>query len=616
MKNTILLLVLMGGLAYTDTTPLAIAPERPHFIAFRPIGTSVFALGQAHLHFTLNLTIATNQTRALCETIKETFDFLDKNSPGAHGSLLLQASTCYDTLAKLEGYNKLGTSITELPARLKRFLAVLLGVASAFLGMYNTAQIAGLQATQDNQGRMIDTIIHHMDGIDQRLSSQAKHINELNHLVSNLENRFLWLTASERNNADINSYMNAMMTHNQEIAEAIQALMLHRLSPNFAHPKEIQNALRITNKKAEALGYRLLITTVADIFQCETSFITRNGAIEVFVHIPMAYRYDELTLHEYIPIPFRISPSTDLSIRPDKRVLGISTNGRRFKAMHLEDLSRCTHMGQTYLCQEESVYRRPDDNVDRNKDTTKRINDEECLYYLFQQDYPGINRTCPVHLLRPTNSARVISPNRYITTNLVPHRGTITCRNGSISYFTADTVSIINLEPGCIAETSTHVLTATLDIPVEVKTVAYAWYEDPATLIHTLELEVYEGLRQQHKLDDVPTEASDAAAWTQGKLEYESHKNTSNGTMIALIIVATIIIIGAGIGIFLFIRYRTQIATAMLTMQSTLQTHTAAPPYYPNPTFTMTGRKRLPSDPYDDGFAIQETDARINIPRT
>jgi hypothetical protein len=227
-----------------------------------------------------------------------------------------------------------------------------------------------------------------------------------------------------------------------------------------------------------------------------------------------------------------------------------------------------------------------------------------------------------MHLSAPTNSARSISANRFLTTSVEPHRGTIICRNGTTSHFSANHVTIIELEPGCHAETATHVVTATLDIPVEVKTVAYAWYRDPRTLIHDLELGIYEGLRDIHELKDVPTEASDAIAWTKAKQDYQQHKHTSYGTTLALIIVVVVIIIGAGIGIFCCFRYRTQLANSLLTLQDSLHVRNlvpTAPQVAYNPAFIMGGQRQSLPDLSTDHFTIinhPNQNQRISIPRT
>jgi Baculovirus F protein len=618
MKNTYLLLSLM----LLSAAPVLTSPEDTgDFGVFRLLGRTISTLGYAHLHLELNLNISLQQTEALCQTLEEAHRIASHH--GNHHDVpqfkhyLIQATTCRDSVAKLQGLNTLGLPIQRLSERQKRFLAEILGVGSILLGMYNTAQIADLKDTQANQGKMIDSIVYHMDSLDQRLSTTAEHVNELNQLVANERTRFMELIVAETKSAIISAFMNAALDHNRDIAEVVQTLLLHRLSPNLGTSEAFQRTLSQTNRQAEKKGYRLLINSVADLFQCETSFITRPGAIDIFVHIPMAHKNDDLMLYEQIPIPVQIPNSSSfVSVKPDRNVLAISADGQRYKAMKIADLSRCTHTGQNYLCREENVYRKAESTPITN--TKKVVDDEQCLYFLFQQNYAGINLTCPMHIQGPSNSARAITGTKFILTSNPPHMGTISCANGTTSRFSANPVTVLNIPPGCSAETNTHVVTSTLDINAEVKMVAFSWPFPITTLLHQLDLDLLKELQTIHPLEDIPTEASDATAWAQAKKEYHQHKTTSYGTTLAVIILVGLLIIGVGIGLFYCYRRRAQLASTLLTMQDSLRTYNmtpTAPQVAYNPAFHMEG-KMQPSDSRDACFTIiQKPSTGINIPR-
>ena len=262
------------------------------------------------------------------------------------------------------------------------------------------------------------------------------------------------------------------------VADVLQALMLHRASPQLFTAEEMQAMLEQATKEAAAHGYELLPMEAAHVYQCETSFVSDEDGITIYVHMPMAQTDDNLYLYQHLPLPMPISDGSVITVYPSKNMIAIDAYDKVFRVLHSEDLGACKHMGPRYVCENANVVSRVSgvDPEDPNPDL--------CVYYLYTKAKSVIRDVCPVHIDFPRATALQVSGRDFYVVVTEEETGHTWCPGSDEPHkFDAVGTMKVTLEPGCSAETKAHRIVGSLDVDVEVKTYEYPWNNAPAMLL-------------------------------------------------------------------------------------------------------------------------------------
>ena len=523
-----------------NLTPRFKLHNSEEFLLSRPLGTAVHTGGNAHLRFEINVTrVRTqleglrNMTLAALNNAKRDMAIyaLPMNShPGSQPRPGTVPAFSHDMALATIRYENVLLMLDRIDHvmnlarsaggnRDKRFVAEFIAGATAVWTIYNTIELTRLAPLVDNNQKAITAIIHRIDDFDQAFATQSRAINDLQSLAEDLAvNQAELATTLSRSEM----YDALTMTLNLEttnIQMAVQALMNHRMPVGILLPTELAEALEALAHQAALHDYVLLANTESDVLQCETSFVTHEHGLTVIVHVPMAKSGDLLTVYQHVPLPYGVQDDLYLTIKPEQDIIAISDDRKTFRTMTSEDLSRCRQLGRQFICDHGNLAR-----------MVGGQEEDSCVYHLFMKNFDQIKKTCPVHLVGPTEGAIAISGTEFIILSPKPTIGTINCHGFELDQFQVNRITRITLEPGCTAYTDEFSATSSFDVETIVPTRSFAWNADVKELLDNLDVEKYIRLASRaSNQTKVPTAVQHAKEWMAAVEDFEEGKSTRTG---------------------------------------------------------------------------------------
>jgi hypothetical protein len=383
-------------------------------------------------------------------------------------------------------------------ARQKRFLAMLGALAGTFLGALNTAQIYQLQSRLQGVSNVQGTLIHQMRADQLTLRDHAEHLNALG-AWSREHSRLAEEQARDEAHAHLASTMaKRAQDEGEEMVDILTALMNHRIHPTLFTEEGLDETWDTMMKSAASAGYMPIPQHQSDLFQCDASFrATEKGGLDVFIHVPVARRDDVMSVYEHVAVPMAVSDKTLAKLQPAEEVVAWARDGRSYRTMTKAALAACQAFGTMHLCEENTA-----ELIQQGREN------DNCVVNLYKRDYPGIRRTCPLSLEPVRDQALEVDGRRFVFISRRDHRGRTQCSNNTMRTFSADRISVLELDPGCQAETEGARATAALDIELELNHYGYSFpdQESPKRLLAEVDVGAWEASRAEaERITSVPT---------------------------------------------------------------------------------------------------------------
>ena len=362
----------------------------------------------------------------------------------------------------------------------KRFIAPILGFfANTFFGIYTAIEMSGiktrLSAVEKGQAQLVLAVGRLNVKVDKNtlaIQENAQGILDATAAIQGI------VIHQQRTGITAVMVQEATRTATR-LSQILQAILQHRASPHLFTAASLQSTLQTATKSAKAMGYKLLAKTAADVYQCEASFTTHERGITIFVHLPMAQKDDILSLFKHLPLPMRVSDGSMITVFPAKDMIAIDPKGKEFRVLHSSELTACKHMGHQYICDNANVVLRSA-AIDLKE---PNLDPDLCVFFLYKAAKAHIRQVCPVHIDYPRPNALQVSPSDFYMITTEEEVAETNCPGETQKMFIANGVVKVSLKPGCSAATSTHIVTASLDIAVTGKTWGYDWTDAPITLL-------------------------------------------------------------------------------------------------------------------------------------
>jgi hypothetical protein len=298
--------------------------------------------------------------------------------------------------------------------------------------------------------------------------------------------------------------------------------MIHRLSPHVMDPEGMLQTLKTIQGMADFAGYTLLAKTVADIYQCETSFITTEYGFDIFLHVPMAKDEDRLKLYLHLPIPVEISENKVLTITPSKPLIAIDPISTKFKVMDAAELATCKKFGGIFLCTDRNVVR-----FAASADASGADEPDMCVYHLFKEHHAEIKKVCPILMDSPKPGAIPVSANEFYLMSRNYTQGQILCPGKDPRSFSVRHVTKVTLPKGCSARTDTHEVTAAMDVASPIQTVEFTWPSSKADLLGDFtvaEVERMGDYNDNHLVQELPARLDSARRFHEEREATDRHR--------------------------------------------------------------------------------------------
>ncbi len=379
-------------------------------------------------------------------------------------------------------------------SRSKRAIFGILGtIASTLMGAYTTIQLTKLQGIAHGLRRDLGEVVLAVDEHAYTLGTHSEALQSLFKTTSSiplLELKFHMLEKSMMMN-------NAMDEADQMIDHLFMTsvfLLQGKIFPGAFKSTQMIAQLEVLKKKVGEQGYRLLITDLNELYQCTTSFMAKEGKIDIFIHIAVAIKEDIMTTYHYIPLPvIGASGYFQEFVTGNNQVIMVSESQKTWKVMTSDELLKCDKMGEVFMCRKGNVAK-----------TFQYANiaprNEACLFHLEQQDFYKINSTCDLKIYNdPPSFVRQLDSNQFVIYSTRPlYIADIKCGDGVTDDFEVKARTNLNLKPGCTARTQDATMTAGADMGAGVPVRAYDWSE---TEYPTFELNPVQQARYEFNME-------------------------------------------------------------------------------------------------------------------
>ena len=210
---------------------------------------------------------------------------------------------------------------------------------------------------------------------------------------------------------------------------------------------------------AEARGLTPLAKFRSDWIQQETSFKMNNNGFDIFIHVPLIPQDGELFIFQLVHLPMDLGDGLNLQLSTDATYLAINAKEDRFRAMTSDDLSRCKKRGTFFVCAYQNVLRIAPD-VEQIKAATNLPKDDAiCLWSLFRHLYTVARQSCRFTIATSARSVVQLTTSKFLVFTSEQQRAEIFCPNetsAAITFFPANEITAIDVEPGCTVTTDTH----------------------------------------------------------------------------------------------------------------------------------------------------------------
>jgi hypothetical protein len=532
-----------------NTQPIIGTDGPQQLVAFQSVGKLIHTRGYAHLRFNIDLEKPMRQigdfAAALGQQMQRDWD--KKEAEKRRSTIFVQTMHLHNLEYRLQDMLKMDDPEVFREAlhglsRDKRFVELLQLGWGVFMGVYNQMQMAELRDQLSTLQRTQTAIIRQVDTHGQRLNNHAAHLSVLDELTELISNRTFELSRDLAQSELTTSLFTIAQGHVTDITSAVEAAMAQRASVLLAPLSTVAAALRELDASARSMGYELLVNKPSDVFQCRASYLVAPGGFEIFVHVPMAKKEDIFNLFRYLYIPVPVADGMTILIKPRHDLLAITGDETKFTTAPSAMLTSCQNTGAHFLCPDSNTYQMVKEDAQASR------SEDACLFELYRRDVQGVKAACKSVVGPPGDAVFAVAQGLYVFTNQHPHKGIITCSDGSSSSFNAGPSTLVELRPGCTAKSLTHAATAPMDISQTVPSVIAVWPEDPVKLLAGVDLAYMAEIAGRPDIRAlIPEDAAEAAAWLQDR-EAEEAQTTTGWAHTGLIIAICLALVASAVG--------------------------------------------------------------------
>lgn len=312
------------------------------------------------------------------------------------------------------------------------------------------------------------------------LEKMAAHLNTLTAAeITNLKSTILLGDSTEAlaylvkaTNREASRHLSNMHTfrwHTEAISMArrriekdeatITALMTHRIAAATIRDVNLtdlgQQILKYTSKR----NLVPIAKFFSDWLQVDASFLATPHGFDIYLHLPLMGKGSEMDIYRHINLPIPLSGEHHLAVDTSMEYFAVTGNARLFRGMSTAELLQCNRVGDFYTCPRGNVVSRPPkgDAIITEKDP------QVCLWALFKQKYLLAKTVCDLSITTRRPQVIQLSASKFAVYSNLNHQGKIMCRNDTrarTTTFSAHHITMVHLDPGCLAYTDTHVFSS------------------------------------------------------------------------------------------------------------------------------------------------------------
>ena len=344
-------------------------------------------------------------------------------------------------------------------SRSKRFvftlIAVLAAAAVTAFGAYTVAELVSLNSRTHSIMAATEAIL----GVQEDLGQQELDLEGYVRRTIDMTDAVTTSLESIAYHHQLEHTIRALEKKMSSIRELLAAAMQRRLSPAAMLHLQYKRFIAVLQHESFQRGFQLLISRVADLLQCDTSFIFTSSGFNIITHIPSSPVEAILDMYSFIPLPIPVHSSYHALIDISDTVLAIAPSQAIFRTLSAFDLSQCQRLGDYYTCHNGNVMRKALPALNEvGKDQGV------CMYAIFTQNFQIVPQACDVFITPATTTVHQLSPRSFASFSARDYSGTLQCTTASINIssisFSRNEIRRFSLAPGCILDSEKHVVSA------------------------------------------------------------------------------------------------------------------------------------------------------------
>ena len=327
--------------------------------------------------------------------------------------------------------------LSRPPRFIATSIALVAGITSTMMGIFNTAALSSLSDNIDNEEHLVEVLQEH----ETRITLIEEDVLRLNKTTNKIYLHLSQTASLERIDAlaiHLESYLSLVQAQIFRFNQGLEALLHHRASPAFLHSDQLYPALERLSERAKAQGYLFSTEQMeAGIYMLDTSFLVLDDdRLRIFIHLPLLRSGSILELYQLLPLPINVN-GTDrqLQIAGIDYLIGVNEDQDYYTLFPYTDLAECDFLGHVYFCEHHNILRRDFG--------------ETCISALYKEDERSVVKECDFSVALPKFHISQISATDFVVYHPYESRTRVDCPNREPKSFNIVGSHLFRLEPNC-----------------------------------------------------------------------------------------------------------------------------------------------------------------------
>jgi hypothetical protein len=325
-------------------------------------------------------------------------------------------------------------------------------LASFGLGFYNTYQINKLHSEVQLQQQEIDTVITTIREDETLIANNTANLRKLakqTELIAEATLRVKKRVQWDEVQFQLTQQVAQFEMEVEKWSEAVASLLAGKLHPNLVSANGLRLAYAEIVRQAADKGLRPITKEWTAAYQSGVTVMRAGKGLALFIHVALV-KEPEMEIYQLLHLPMLLN-GTLAWFHLEEQYLALNTAKTMIKEIKDSDFRKCTMVNKVFLC--------PDNNVlDKNLEVS-------CLYGLWSQNVPQVQKVCDLRIGREKEIAIQISRNEFQI--LFPQATSIIYRclkNETRQILTG--IHKLLVKPGCSIITPNNLLHVAPDVQI------------------------------------------------------------------------------------------------------------------------------------------------------
>ena len=377
------------------------------------------------------------------------------------------------------------------PTRPKRMVTgLVLGTAALMFGGSGT--LFGWLGMRGSS-RLYDNVMALNKRVDQVVQVQSEFLKSFEELSRMVEDSLIKTAIHDQYEpsillARLRTYVLQLENRITKHERLVQQLQHRRLSVDFLEERSLQLLFNGAKRRAQAIGFHLLLERPSELFQLEASHFFNGDVLSVVLHIPIAPEDSLMRLFRLHPFPLPFANNTFLIPNVRNDILAVSNSNFRYTSqMSMTDLLGCQRINKLYFCERSGVlHKHPEDS---------------CLGALYNQKFDLAKKICTFNIEPAREYIHQLMDNWFLLHTMEPLTVPVLCSNNThLEWHIRPGVTRQHLGAGCIADFPRHRLLSDVSVLMPQDYVQFDMDWDPVSFLSEYQAVILPEFRKLERL--------------------------------------------------------------------------------------------------------------------